>query len=139
MFLWLAGAIPPEIAGLPTWALNGLSVGGLVIFILTGLVTSRLWTKSQVDKMTAQHEREVANMEKRYETHLTRTVELWQGRTEDAVRREEEWRGVAEKWQEAATTLSTSVGDMQEQSTTILGIVQEMQYAQRHAPRRPGR
>lgn len=149
MLYWLA-AVPPEIAGLPTWVLNGFSIGGLVAFILTGLVTSRLWTKSQVDKMNEQHEREnanmiaqhareIANMKERYETHLSRTVEMLQSRAEDAVRREEEWRGVAEKWQVAATTLGDSVDGMQEQSLTILGILQEMQRLQRSAPRKQGR
>ena len=137
--LHLITGVPPEIAGLPTWVLNGLSIGSLVTFLLVGVATSRLWTKRQVDILREDHKQAQEDMKARYETHLTRTVELWQGRVEDAVRREEEWRGVAERWQEAATTLGDSVDSMQEQSVTILHIVQEMQQAQRSAPRKQGR
>src|SRR6185295_12632097 len=99
LIMHLAAAVPPEIAGLPTWALNGLSIGGLVMLILMGLFTSKLWTKRQVDELVKQHEREVNATHAqhvreteatiaRYETHLTRTIELYQGRVDDALTRE---------------------------------------------------
>lgn len=121
---WIAQSVPPELAGLPTWALNGLSVGSLVMFIVVGLVTSRLWTKSQVD-----------NVITRYETHLKRTIELYQGRVDDSNRREQEWREIAQKWQTTAETLSRSLEQVQEQSATSLAILQAWQIASQ----RPGR
>lgn len=125
MITWMA-AVPPEIAGVPTWFLNGLSVTTLVVFIVAGLATSRLWTKDQVDKLT-----------ERYEKHLERTVNNMQGRIDDAIRRENEWRELAGKWQTVAQTLSDAIGPMQQQSETILTIVREMQTL-RNVPR-PGR
>lgn len=125
-------AVPSELAGLPTWMLNGISIGGLVTFIVAGLMTSRLWTKSQVDMLREDHKRDVSDLKERYETHLNRTIELWQGRTEDAIRREQEWRGVANRWQEVSENLGAAVGDMQDQSATTLGIVQEMQRVRYH-------
>jgi hypothetical protein len=58
----VAAAVPPEIAGLPTWALNGLSIGSLVMLIVMGLFTSKLWTKRQVDELVKQHDREVKTL-----------------------------------------------------------------------------
>lgn len=132
--IYVAAAVPPEIAGLPTWALNGLSIGGLVSFILIGLATSRLWTKRQVDELTKQHEREVNNLtsshnrvledvKARYETHITRTVELWQGRADDALTREREWRDVARQWENVASMLVQGMEPLQEQSEAMLRIV----------------
>ena len=135
-------AMPPEVAGVQGWVLNGLSVGALVSFILMGLATSRLWTKRQVDilredhtkaitTLDKQHDREVGDLKDRYETHLKRTIEMWAGRAEDAIRREGEWRDVADRWQQTAETLGGAVDGMQDQSATTLAIVQEMQAAQR--------
>jgi transposase len=134
----LLAAVPPEIAGLPTWALNGLSIGGLVMLILMGLFTSKLWTKRQVDELTKQHEREVTNLSKqhdrevtdlkeRYEKHLTRTVELYQGRVDDARTRETEWRDVAGKWQAVADMLGQGIEPLQDQSETMLRLLQAWQ------------
>lgn len=131
-------AVPSEIAGLPTWALNGLSIGGLVSFIFIGLATSRLYTKRQVDDLNKQHEREVANLVKqhdrevadlkaRYETHLTRTVDLYQGRVEDARSREMEWRDVAGKWQSVSEMLASGLDPLQEQGETMLRVLQAWQ------------
>lgn len=130
----LAAAVPPEIAGLPTWALNGLSIGSLVSFILVGLGTSKLWTKRQVDELTKQHEREVtridgdhtremADVKARYETHITRTVELYQGRVDDALTREKDWRDVARTWEGVAGMLSQGIEPLQEQSEAMLRII----------------
>ncbi|MET0416556.1 MAG: hypothetical protein ABW022_11105 [Actinoplanes sp.] len=130
---YLAAAVPPEIAGLPTWALNGLSIGSLVMLIVMGLFTSKLWTKRQVDELIKQHDREVAtfvanhdrektDLKDRYEKHLTRTVELYQGRVDDAITREREWRDVAKSWESVAGMLSQGLEPLQEQSETILRI-----------------
>jgi transposase len=139
-------AMPPEVAGLPTWVLNGLSVGGLVMFILVGLATSRLWTRHQVDLLTTQHqressnlvtqhEREMTNLRDRYENHIQRTVDLYQGRVEDAIRREQEWHQVADKWQQVATLLSDSIDPLHEQSKTMMTILQTWQVANRQGRR----
>lgn len=130
----LAAAVPSEIAGLPTWALNGLSIGSLVTFILVGLGTSRLWTKRQVDELTKQHEREVTNLKAqqdrevvdlkaRYETHLTRTVELLTARCDDALLREKEWRETAGQLQQAVGTLADGFETLQDQGEGVLRIV----------------
>lgn len=131
-------AVPPEIAGLPTWALNGLSIGSLVGLIITGLVTSKLWTKRQVDELVKQHEREVTNLVRqhdrevtdlktRYDTHITRTVELYQGRVEDARTREVEWREIAMKWQAVADMLGQGLEPLQDQGETMLRLLQAWQ------------
>jgi len=141
--------VPSEIGGLPTWLVNGLSIGSLVSLIIAGLTTSRLWTKRQVDEMVKQHERETANLTvqhtrevatltaqhdrevkeliARYELHLTRTVELWTGRNEDARTRENEWRDVAHKWQSVAEMLSTGLEPLQDQGETMLRLLQAWQ------------
>ncbi len=131
-------AVPPEIMGLPTWAVNGLSIGSLVALIITGLVTSKLWTKQQVDIVRADHikavddlnkvhDREVADLKARYENHLSSTVELYQGRVDDALTREKEWRDVAQQWQQVSAMLGQGIEPMQEQSETILRILQAWQ------------
>lgn len=137
--IWtLLAAIPPEVAGLPTWALNGLSIGSLVTLIVTGLATSRLWTKRQVDELVKQHEaersrtktdhdREMSDMKDRYELHLTRTVEMWQGRTTDALGREKEWRDVARQWEQTASLLVQGLEPLQDQSEAMLRIVSAWQ------------
>jgi uncharacterized membrane-anchored protein YhcB (DUF1043 family) len=131
---YLLAAVPPDIGGLPTWAWNGLSVGGLVSFIVMGLATSRLYTKRQVDEQTKQHEREVADLKARYELHINRTVELYQGRVDDALTREREWRDVAYKWQATADMLGRGLEPLQEQSETMLRVLQAWQSeAQRRA------
>lgn len=140
MLMWYWAAVPSEIAGLPTWALNGLSVGSLVMFILAGLATSRLWTKSQVEiirtdhtgaitQLNKQHDREVEDLKARYEKHIERTVELWQGRTNDALTRESEWREVALRWQAVSELLSSGIEPMQEQSAATLEIMRAWQAA----------
>lgn len=131
---FLAAAMPPEIAGLPTWALNGLSIGSLVTFVLVGLGTSRLWTKRQVDELVKQHEaerkrtetdhqREMVNLTARYDTHLARTVKILTERCDDALAREKEWRDTAISLQQAVTTLADGVGDLQDQGEGMLRIV----------------
>lgn len=141
----LLAALPPVVGGLPTWAWNGLSVGGLVSFIVMGLATSRLYTKRQVDEQTKQHEREVgtlatqhdrevADLKARYELHINRTVELYQGRVDDALTREREWRDVARQWQTTADLLGRGLEPLQEQSETMLRVLQAWQSeAQRRA------
>jgi hypothetical protein len=137
-------AVPPEFAGLPNWLWNGLSVGGLVSFILMGLATSRLWTKRQVDELTKQHEREVTTLTRnhdreiedlkaRYETHILRTVELLDGRVTDARTRENEWRDVAQKWQSVAEMLSSGLEPLQDQGETMLRLLQAWQTESRKA------
>lgn len=134
----LLAAVPPEFAGLPNWAWNGLSVGGLVSFILMGLATSRLWTKRQVDELTTQHAREVTTLTKnhdrevqdlkdRYETHINRTVELLEKRADDARTREMEWRDVAQKWQSVAEMLAGGLEPLQDQGETMLRLLQAWQ------------
>lgn len=140
MLHWYWAAVPPEIAGLPIWALNGLSIGSLVMFILVGLATSKLWTKTQVDivrsdhtaaidQLNKQHDREVEDLKARYEKHIERTVELWQGRTTDALTRESEWREVALRWQAVSEMLSSGIEPMQEQSAATLEILRAWQAA----------
>lgn len=134
----LLAAVPPEIAGVPTWALNGLSIGSLVMLILMGLYTSKLWTKRQVDELVKQHDREVTRLDTdhkremedvkaRYETHISRTVELYQGRVEDARTRETEWRDVALKWQAVADMLGQGLEPLQDQGETMLRLLQAWQ------------
>lgn len=131
---YLLAAVPPAIGGLPTWAFQGLSVGGLVSFIVMGLATSRLYTKRQVDEQTKQHEREITDMKARYELHINRTVELYQGRVDDALTREREWRDVAHQWQTTADLLGRGLEPLQEQSETMLRVLQAWQSeAQRRA------
>jgi hypothetical protein len=125
--------IPPEIAGLPTWLLNGLSIASLVMLIIISLSTSRLWTKRQVDEMVKQHEREVKDMKERYELHLTRTVELLEKRADDARTRENEWRDVAIKWQSVAEMLAQGIEPLQDQGETMLRLLQAWQSEARRA------
>lgn len=130
----LAAAVPSEIAGLPSWALDGLSIGGLVSFILVGLATSRLWTKRQVDivredhtkavtELVKQHDREIANQKDRYEIHLTRTVDILTKRCDDALGREKEWREIATQLQQALGQLADGLEPLHDQSETMLRIV----------------
>jgi len=130
------------VEGLPTWFPNVLSVGGLLTLIVGGLFTSRLWTAKQVewvkDELTKTHDREVTNLKERYDTHLTRTVELYQGRIDDAIRREQDWKATAQQWQEVAEKLADAIEPMQEQSATALALLQSLQVGSRHQ-NRPGR
>lgn len=141
-------AVPSEIAGLPTWVLNGLSIGSLVSFILMGLATSRLWTKRQVDELTKQHEREVTNLKAnqdrevkaltdRYETHLTRTVQLLTSRCDDALGREKEWREIANQLQQALGQLADGLEPLHDQSETMLRIVTAWQAESRRKGDQP--
>jgi hypothetical protein len=108
------------------------------MLILMGLFTSKLWTKRQVDELIKQqerevartkadHEREMAAIQARYEMHLTRTVELYQGRVDDALTREREWRDVSRQWEGVATMLSQGLEPLQEQSEAMLRIVSAWQ------------
>lgn len=141
MGLILAATPSDVVAGLPTWVPDVLSVGGLITLIVGGLATSKLWTKAQVDwikeELTKSHDREIANLKERYDTHLTRTVELYKGRVEDAVRREGEWRSTAQTWQGVAEKLADGIEPMQEQSATTLAVLQSLQAGARQ--NRPGR
>jgi len=136
VFYW--AAVPPEIAGMPTWALNGLSIGGVVSFVLVGLATSRLWTKRQVDivredhsraieTLVSHHTRETADTKARYEHHITTTVDLYKGMVIDALKREQDWRDIAMHWETVAETLSSSLEPMYEQSATTLQVLRAMQ------------
>lgn len=138
MLRYFLAAVPSEIAGLPTWALNGLSVGSLVSFILVGLATSRLWTKRQVDELTKQHEREVANLttihkqqlddlKVRFESHISSTVESYKDRVDESRTRESEWRDVANRWQAVADMLGQGLEPLQDQSETMLRLLQAWQ------------
>lgn len=131
-------ALPPDMMGLPSWAAQGLSIGSLVSLIVFGLATSRLYTKRQVDEATKQHEREVTNLVKqhdrevedlknRYETHITRTVQLLESRATDARSREVEWRDVAQKWQSVAEMLAAGIEPLQDQGETMLRLLQAWQ------------
>jgi hypothetical protein len=135
---YFLAAVPPELSGLPGWALNGLSVGSLVTFIVLGLGTARLYTKRQVDDLTKQHEREVENLVKqhdrevadlkaRYELHVQLGSELYQGRIQDALAREKEWRDVAQKWQLVSDMLGQGLEPLQEQGETMLRLLQAWQ------------
>lgn len=139
--LILAATPSDVVAGLPGWVPNVLSVGGLITLIVGGLATSRLWTASQVEtvtrELTKSHDREVTNLKDRYDTHLTRTVELYQGRIEDAVRREGEWRDTALTWQKVAEMLGQGIEPMQEQSAATLAVLQSLQAGARQ--NRPGK
>lgn len=121
--LWLmASAVPPEIGGIPTWILNGVGVVTLLMMTVGGLATSRLYTSRQVDQMIA-----------RYEKHLDRTVEGMQGRIDDAVRREAEWRDVAMQFKDAFQTLEATVEPMQLSNQTMLSVLRQIQTMQREA------
>lgn len=134
----LLAAVPPDILGMPSWALNGLSIGSLVMFIVVGLGTSRLYTKRQVDDQIKQHEREVTNLttqhnrevedlKSRYELHINRTVELYQGRVNDALTREKEWKDVAHQWQAVSEMLGQGLEPLQDQGETMLRVLQAWQ------------
>lgn len=138
MLHYFLAAVPPELGGLPGWGLNALSAGSLVSFIVLGLATSRLYTKRQVDELTKQHEREVGtlttqhnrevtDLKARFESHIDRTVQLYQGRVEDALTREKDWRDVARKWETTCGLLAQGIEPMQEQSETTLRILQAWQ------------
>jgi hypothetical protein len=133
MLHWFAEGIPPEIGGLPTWALNGLSIASLVSLIIISLFTSRLWTKRQVDEMVKQHEREVKDLKDRYELHINRTVELLEKRADDARTRENEWRDVALRWQSVAEMLAQGLEPLQDQGETMLRLLQAWQSEARRA------
>lgn len=141
MLLWaLAEGVPPEIAGIPTWALNGLSIGGLVAMIVFSLMTDRLWTKGQVNRLIEQHRENTKLLTERYELHITRTVELWKARADDAIRRETDWAMVAKEWQKVATVLGDAIDPLNVASETTLEIVRQMQAWQlANPPRSTGR
>lgn len=116
---WLIFAAPSIVTGeLSGWLGNTLSIGALVMLIVGGLATSRLWTKSQVNELKAQHAATLRNVE-----------EVWKARCDDAIRREGEWKAVADKWQESSTVLADGFEVVQEQGSTMLTIVRELQRA----------
>lgn len=125
---WLASA---GIPGVPGWVSNTISIGGLVMLIITGLITSRLWTKSQVDRLITTHDQALQAEKDNHKLALNSTIEFWKGARDDAVRREGEWREVALKWQSVVETLSDGLEPLHEQGVTMLTIVQEMQRTQR--------
>jgi hypothetical protein len=121
MALWLATAVPPEASnGLTDLVLKGISIGSLITLIVGGLATSKLYTSRQVDQIV-----------NRYEKHLDRTVENMQGRINDAVRREGEWRDVAMQFKDAFQTMEGVIEPMQFQSQTMLQIIRQIQTLQR--------
>lgn len=121
MALWLATAVPPEASnGLTDLVLKGVSIGSLITLIVGGLATSKLYTSRQVDQIV-----------NRYEKHLDRTVENMQGRINDAVRREGEWRDVAMQFKDAFQTMEGVIEPMQFQSQTMLHIIRQIQTMQR--------
>lgn len=122
-----------SVAGVPVWAANGLSIGALVMLIIGGLVTSKLWTKRQVDELVKQHDTQMKNTTTNHTAAIANLVELYKGRVDDAIRREGEWRDVATKWQSVVETYADALDPVQEQSQTVLTIVQELQ---RHQLRR---
>lgn len=115
---WVLFAAPDPVAMAQGWIGNTLSIGALVLLIVGGLATSRLWTKSQVNELKAQHALTIKNIE-----------EVWKARCDDAVRREGEWRDVATKFQESSTVLADGFEAVQEQGQTMLTIVRELQRA----------
>lgn len=134
----LMEALPSPSDGFSDWALKGLSIGSLLTLIIGGLATSRLWTKSQVDIIRAdhtraidnlvkQHDREIEDLKARYELHINRTVELYQGRVDDARDRENQWHVIADRWQSVSEMLGAGIEPMQEQSATTLRILQAWQ------------
>jgi hypothetical protein len=154
MPIWqaLAEGVPPDMLGMPTWVLNGLSVGGLVMLIVFSLITDVLWTKRQVNTLIATHveamtaatkanEKALTDQKERYEKHLDRTVQLLRDQVATAERRESEWRSISGDWQKVATLLGDAIDPLHSQSEAILGIVREMQaFQQANATRRgPGR
>jgi hypothetical protein len=138
MLTWYLAAVPSTVAGLPTWALQGLSVGSLVMFIVIGLATSRLWTSAQVtnltkqhgvvvQNLTTQHSREVANLKAQYDDFIRTTVQQYEGQVAGAVKREESWREVALKWEEVVRVLTSQLEPIQEQANTSLEILRAWQ------------
>ena len=117
------------------WGGNVVSVSALVGLIVVGLATSRLYTKSQVDDLKAQHAKALEELRVAHKVALDNVVETWKANRDDAVRREGEWRGVATDWQRVATTLSNGLEPLQEQGETMLTIVRELQ---RSTPRAGG-
>lgn len=120
---------------------NGLSIGALVMLIIGGLLSSRLWTWRQVDRLIKQHETAIKDMQlahanalatakDQYEIGLRSHTESWKTAHADAVRREGEWRSIAMDWQKVATMLGEAIEPMHEQSATVLTIVRELQTAQ---------
>lgn len=116
LVLMLIQGVPSEILGIPSWVLNGLSIGTLVMLIIGGLVTSRLWTKSQVD-----------NVIERYEKHLAETIAHWKDRVATAEQRERDWQAIAQRWQEVASTLGDAIDPVHEANQAMLTILRELQ------------
>lgn len=134
MFWQFWAAVPPDW-GMPGWVDDWLSISGLVAFVIVGLSTSRLWTKRQVDELIRQHDREVQDLKDRYEKHISRTIEMWQGRTNDALEREREWRDAARQWEATASMLSHGLEPLQDQGEAMLRIVSAWQAEARRGPR----
>jgi hypothetical protein len=149
-YLTLAEGVPPEIVGIPTWVLNGLSIAGLVSMIIYLIATDRLWTRGQVNRLIATHvesvaastranEKAISDQKDRYELHLDRTVQLLRDQVGTAERRESEWRTIAGDWQKVATLLGDAIDPLHAQSEAVLNIVREMQaYQQASAAARRG-
>lgn len=123
---YMATAVAPEAFGIPwTSVLNGVGVVSLLLMIVGSLASAKLYTSRQVDQIVD-----------RYEKHLTRTVENMQGRIDDAVRREGEWRDVAMQFKDAFQTLEATVEPMQLSNQTMLSVLRQIQAMQREAESR---
>lgn len=138
MLTYYLAVVPSTIVGLPTWVLQGLSVGSLVMFIVIGLATSRLWTAAQVknltnqhglvlQSLTTQHIREVENLKAQYDSFIQTTVAQYEGQVAGAVKREDGWREVALKWEEVVRILTSELEPIQEQASTSLEILRAWQ------------
>jgi hypothetical protein len=127
---WLIFAAPSIATGeLSGWLGNTLSIGALIMLIVGGLATSRLWTKSQVNELKSQHTAAMLNAETQHAATLRNVEQVWKARCDDAIRREGEWKAVADKWQQSSTVLADGFEAVQEQGSTMLTIVRELQRA----------
>jgi hypothetical protein len=111
------------------------------MLIIGGLLSAKLWTKAQVDRLVAQHIAAMARADAQhasslaiakdqYTSALAANGDAWRMAHADAVRREGEWRSIATDWQKVATMLGETIEPMHEQSATVLTIVKELQSAQ---------
>lgn len=127
-----------DIAGTLTgWVPTTLSVSGLVAFIVIGLATSRLYTKSQVDQLKTDHTTAMKAKDDAHALAITTLNEAWRANRDDAVRREGEWRGVADRWEGIAATLADGLDPLHEQGQTLLTVLTEMQRQQSRTSGRP--
>lgn len=119
------------IGELPGWGLNTLSVGSLIVTILAGLLSSKLWTSAQVTRLIQQQDAATKAQTDAHAAAMSTNNEVWRALRDDAIRREGEWRTVATEWQKVATTLADGLDPLHEQGQAMLTIVQELQRTQR--------